>query len=237
MKLRGGCETRDPRLDRLPQFDERSRGFPIAAAVPKTLRGRTWPCSAYLDQGSEGACVGFAWAHELVAWPRVFRQDAASARWWYHEAQKIDEWEGGSYPGASPAYEGTSVLAGAKVVQSQGHMAEYRWAFSIDEVLRAISHEGPVVFGIPWRDSMFDTRPDGLLDCSGDLEAGGHAILGRGLLLKPRLAGVAEPVVRLRNSWGRGWGVDGDAFIRVSDLEDLLRGWGECCVPLDRRLL
>ena len=101
----------------------------------------------------------------------------------------------------------------------------------------AISHEGPVVFGIPWLDSMFDARPSGLLDCSGSV-MGGHAIMGRGLSLKPRLTGerLSEPVIRLHNSWGRSWGKDGDCFIRLSDLERLLEDDGECCVPVNRKI-
>jgi hypothetical protein len=63
-----------------------------------------------LDQGKEGACVGFAWSHELAAYPvRVEVDDEFARSKIYAEAQKIDEWPG-------EAYHGTSVLAGAKVV-------------------------------------------------------------------------------------------------------------------------
>ncbi len=228
--LKGGTITGDRRLDRIQQFDERSRYFPIRAVVPDALRSISWPCRPRLDQGREGACVGFSWSHELAAYPVQARGiDNATALFYYHEAQKIDEWPG-------EAYSGTSVLAGAKVALAQGYIAEYRWAFSIDEALRAISHAGPVVLGIPWKDSMYDPRPDGLLDCSGKV-IGGHAILARGLRLRSRLAGVAEPVIRLRNSWGADWGTNrGDCFIRVSELEALLKEGGDCCVPLGRKL-
>jgi hypothetical protein len=171
--------------------------------------------------------VGFAWSHELAAYPVQARGiDNATAQYYYREAQKVDEWPG-------EAYSGTSVLAGAKVALAQGYIAEYRWAFSIDEVLRAIAYAGPVVRGMPWKDTMYDPRPDGLLDCSGKV-IGGHAILGRGLRLRARLEGVSEPVVRLRNSWSASWGSNGDCFLRVSDLEQLLAEGGECCLPLGR---
>jgi hypothetical protein len=81
---------------------------------------------------------------------------------------------------------------------------------------------------------MYEPRPDGLLDCSGR-QIGGHAICARGLRLHSRLDGVTEPVVRLLNSWGTDYGLNGDVFIRVSDLERLMKDGGDCCVPLGRR--
>lgn len=146
---------------------------------------------------------------------------------------------GNSYPGAVPQYEGTAVIAGAKVMQRLGFYDSYRWAFTIDDVLRAIGHEGPVVFGVHWREGMFDPRPSGLLDCTGSV-AGGHAILGRGITLQSRLKGESTklgPVVRFHNSWGKDWGRDGSAFIRVADLEVLLKDQGECCCPVGRHTI
>jgi hypothetical protein len=236
--LRNGSTTTDPRLDRLEQFDERSRNFPIRTQVPEALtRGRSWPCTPRYDQGREGACVSFAWHHELGAYPKAiggFTFTAMKERYW--EMQRTDEWPGGSYPGASPFYEGTSVLAGAKLMTSAGYYEEYRWAFTVDEVLRAIVHEGPVVLGIPWLDSMYKPRPSGLMDCTGNV-AGGHAIMARGVSLKPRLRGEAndEPIIRLRNSWSSAWGQYGDCFVKTSDLERLLKDNGECCVPMQRK--
>ena len=235
-------------LDRLQHFDPRSRAFGISTAVPQTIESRSWPSSLWLDQGEEGACVSFAWNGEAGATPVAIKgitDKLAQAR--YFDIQRADEWPGGAYPGADPYYEGTSVLAGAKVMHGLGYFKQYRWAFGIEEALRAISHEGPVVCGVSWLDSMFDPRSDATLDVSGSV-AGGHAILARGVVL-PR-SGVAvvttaiskkrlrikstEPVVRLRNSWSAKWGVDGEAFIRASDLERLLLDGGECCVPVGR---
>lgn len=230
MKLRGGFTTEDPRLDRLPEQDPRSRRFPVSAIVPEALRSRTWPIRGlWLDQGREGACVGYAWHHEAAASPvpvRTVTNEDAFAR--YRRMQEVDEWPGSDY-------SGTSVLAGAKVMQGDGFFSEYRWAFSVDDLLRAVAHEGPAVIGIPWLNSMYSTRPSGLLDCSGTL-VGGHAILVRGVTLKARLKGETRlgPVVRLRNSWGEDWGKGGDAYLRVEDLEKLLAQGGDACVPVGR---
>lgn len=210
-------------FDRLVQFDERSRDYNIRTALsPKPLRTRSWAARDCLDQGREGACVGFAWAHELIAVPYPIQTTDAMARTIYREAQRVDEWDG-------EAYEGTSVLAGAKIVAKWGFIEEYRWAFSIDDVLNTLSHFGPVVFGLPWLDSMFEPGPDGILDCTGK-EIGGHAILGRGLRLNR-----GTPLVKWRQSWGRDHGKNGDVLIRVDDLERLLKMGGEACVPVTRR--
>jgi hypothetical protein len=222
-------------LGRRVEFDDRSRGFPIRALLPEGLRGRSWICKVVLDQDKndterdKNSCVGNGWAHELAASPVVVPGvDEPFAIRIYHEAQRRDQWPGEDY-------DGSSVLGGAKAVQAFGYMPEYRWAgvgstSVIDDVMLALSHHGPVVLGTNWLENMFDSAPS-VLDVSGAV-AGGHCYLARGLLLKPRFA--KEPVVRIRNSWGRSWGVEGDAFIRVSDLERLLKDNGEACVPVRR---
>ena len=73
IKLKDGTEVEDRRLDRLESFDDRSRNFPIMAA--RELEGRrprnyTWRMTGpVLNQGNEGACVGFGISHELAARP------------------------------------------------------------------------------------------------------------------------------------------------------------------------
>jgi hypothetical protein len=240
--LKGGFVTTDPRLDRLPEFDDRSRNFSVALdpRFREKLKAKTWPMPIRLDQGSEGACVGFSRAHDLACSPSPVKGMTNDyAKQIYKIAQTLDEWPGENY-------SGSSVLGGVKAAQQLGYVGEYRWAFGIDDVLHALATVGPVVFGIPWLDSMFNTRPDGLLDCSGDV-AGGHAIQGRSVHL-PTIGGVVNisrtwkgrtrrlrikssvPVVGLTNSWDYDWGVFGEAFIKADDLENLLNDWGEACI-------
>ena len=93
-KLRDGSQSGDIRLDRIIFFDERSRAYPIRRMVAvKKPRSYTWRCKTYLDQGSEGACVGFGIAHELAARPSevkgLTKKFAREAIYW--EEQKIDE--------------------------------------------------------------------------------------------------------------------------------------------------
>lgn len=210
-------------LDRRVSFDERSRNFPIRAIVPKRPRSYTWSVGAtWLDQGTEGACVGFAWAHELIARPAIVASvtDAFALERIYHEARKIDEWPGENY-------DGTSVLAGAKVVKAMGAMAEYRWAFGLDDLRLAIGHAGPAVLGLNWYEGMFDPDEQGFIRPSGSI-AGGHAIVCYAVNQKQRY-------FKLRNSWGRDWGRAGDCFLSFDDMGRLLSEQGEACIPVGRK--
>jgi hypothetical protein len=144
----------------------------------------------------------------------------------YWRAQQIDEWEGGEYPGASPRYAGTSVLAGAKVIKSLGYIQEYRWAFSLEDLRLTIGYRGPAVLGLNWYEGMFDTDADGYIRPTGEL-AGGHAILAYANSERHKR-------ISLWNSWGRGFGRDGMAYISYDDLDRLLHEQGEACVPVVR---
>lgn len=232
VELRDGSVTLDPRLDRIKHQDSRSRHYAVAAAVPTDIRpSRSWAVDERLDQGYEGACVGFGVTHELAAYPKATPDlDYAFAMAIYNEAKRIDPWPGEDY-------EGTAVLAGAKAAQARGYFDEYRWCFSVEDMLRALSNEGPVVVGTNWTDSMYDPSPAGLVDPSGEV-IGGHCFLIRGYQLRPdehlRAEGVTEAVFRFRNSWGPGWGRNGDGFITVSDYEKYLLPEGDQVVFMGR---
>ena len=132
-------------FDRLAEFDERSRLYRAVDLIQDYwLRSYTWGVDVWNDQGYEGACVGFAWSHELSARPKIYRVYADGARKIYKRAQVLDQWPGEDY-------EGTSVLAGIKAVQELKGInglpliQEYRWAFGIEEVVRVVGRRGPLV--------------------------------------------------------------------------------------------
>lgn len=216
--LADGTVTKDPRLDRLVKFDERSRNFPIRTILGGKPRSYTWRCPVWLDQGREGACTGFSVAHEIAARPSVSAVDASLAQRLYRRAQQIDEWPG-------EAYEGSSVLAAMKAATEEGYFSQYRWAFGIDDLIMAVG-SGPAVLGINWYEGMFDVDSSGWIHVDGEV-AGGHAILCHGVSLKGRC-------FKLHNSWGRSWGVDGECKISFEDTERLLNEQGEACVPISR---
>lgn len=207
-------------FDRIPHFDPRNRDYPIMALIEeRVIRARGWSLKTQLDQGAEGACVGFAWAHELAAIPRKVSVTDDYARQIYHRAQQLDIWPG-------EQYEGTSVLGGAKATQEKGHMLEYRWAFGLNEALLAISYGGPVVLGLDWHYDMMDTDSKGYIHPSGGV-AGGHAIVAIAVH-------TAVKRVVLQNSWGSFWGIGGRCYLTWDDFGSLLNDNGECCVPVGR---
>lgn len=223
--LKGSHHTSDPRLDRIPSFDPKSRSFPIRTLLERSgatkPRSFTWRVPIALDQGDEGACVGFGWSHELAARPvsiHDITNDTAFAL--YKRAQELDEWPGNDY-------SGTSVLAGAKAVEEAGFLKEYRWAFGLEDVRLTIGYHGPVVLGLNWYDGMFTPQGDGRIAPTGDL-AGGHCILAYSVSEKLK-------VVRLWNSWGPNWWHGGSwCYLTFDDLDKLLNEQGEACVPVRR---
>lgn len=211
-------------LDRLYAPDDRDRLWRASFVLPDSSRStRYWyDTEAFLDQGSEGACVGFGWTHWLNDGPvtRSGYFDAAYARELYKEAQVVDEWPG-------EAYSGTSVRAGVKVLQHRGFVTNYVWAFTLSEVVQTLLEGGPVVVGTNWYDSM--DSPDAVgfihLNASSRLR-GGHCYVLNGI-------NVDQEKVRLKNSWGPTWGNKGRAWLSFSSLDRLIREDGEACLAIE----
>ncbi len=209
MELRNGTTVDDPRLGLLAQADPRNHDYKVAKADRGAV---TWAVDNVLDQGNDGACVGYAFTHLLRAqgWhhPAI---DEAFAWSIYTAAQKVDPWPGGEYAGAKPQMAGTSLLAGAKVLHRAGYFGEYRWASTVSKVRDGLM-AGPGVLGCMWRASM-DDAADGIVTVKGR-RVGGHALL---------INGVDDDLFMLTNSWGGSWGDDGTAIITADDLAKLLR--------------
>lgn len=209
-------------FDRRIHYDDRSRDFMIRTLVAEVpIRSYTWGCPVRLDQGEEGACVGFGWVHEFAARPKphslVVNQHARDL---YRAAQLIDPWP------ETPPEEGTAVLAGAKIAQEYGYLGEYRWCFSIDDLRRTVGNVGPVVMGTWWWTGMMETDANGFIHATGVRE-GGHAWLVNSYNVLKRRFGMVQ-------SWGTSWGRNGTAYIHEDDMETLLMDEGEGCVPTQR---
>jgi len=232
MKLKNDETSKDPRLDRLIDFDPRNKNYPVRELVKtKKHRSYTWRCGIQLDQGHDGACVGFAVAHELAARPAevkdIDEQYAKEAIYW--DAQKIDSWVGGEYPGADPRYSGTSIIAGVKAAQRYGWFNEYRWAFGINDLILGVGHNGPAVIGVGWYSGMMEPDENDFINVSGNL-LGGHAVLCNAVSVKKQR-------FTIHNSWGSSWGKNGECYISFDDMERLLDEEGEAVFFLKRHNL
>jgi hypothetical protein len=232
-------------LGRREEFDERSRGFAAVSLLttdPNDVRTKSWYLNQYLDQGVEGACVGFSIAHELAAHPFPVRNVTPElAQQIYKRAQKLDQWPGENY-------EGTSVIAGLKAAREingkdgKPLIGSFRWAFGVKQVVQTLSWLGPVILGVKWFEGMFEPDATGFLNPTGQV-TGGHAIMAQGVELRPvrykpprdwSEVDLDKSYVNLHNSWGREWGRKGRARIRLSDLDSLLKMQGEAAIPLER---
>lgn len=230
-------------FDYVPRLVEANLPYRVATPEPNLIqRSRFWVPGVVLDQGAEGACVGFGCTAEAMAspvrwgpvdpdihgpWATINPAQRAAGEV-YRRAKEIDEWEGVDY-------DGTSVRAGMLVGRERGWWEGFRWALNMVE-LRTALELGPVVVGVEWRSSMYEA-PGGVLTATGHV-VGGHCILVTGYTPLRRFAGSLAngPAYRLRNSWSASWGANGSAYIRADELDRILFGsGGEAAVPIGRK--
>jgi len=208
-------------LGRLAAPDLRDHDWLVREVVPRSLLTRKfwWGYGLpRLDQGSSPHCVAYSWSNFLIDSPTPHKLDRDPV-WIYHEAQKVDEWPGEDY-------DGTSVRAGAKVLSNLGEFTEYRWAFTLNDVIDAVLERGPVVVGTNWYEEMFYPDSNNVIHIGGDI-AGGHAWKIDGVNTELRF-------FRMKNSWGAYWGKGGFARISFDDVSRLLDEDGEACMAIER---
>lgn len=180
-------------------------------------RNRLWKQSVWLDQGSEGACTGFGFAHVYGTTPRrKFFVNDEFGRQRYYRARQEDEWPGENY-------EGSSVLGVMEAAHKDGLIKSYHWAVTLSEIVYAVSYHGPLVMGVNWYQGMLNTDAAGYVRPTGRV-VGGHALAIGGINWTNRC-------FILFNSWGRDWGRDGSARISFADMNLLLLENGEFALP------
>lgn len=195
----------------------------MRAAIPMRLPSYKyhWDGGLWYNQGSYGVCVGASWSHWIEDGP-VTQPGTVNPIDLYREIVKVDEWPQNDN---GDLYFGSSVRAGAKVLQTKGLISEYRWAWDAKTVADTVLGKGPVVVGSNWYSGMFKTDSDGFVNLTGSRE-GGHAWIINGYNANRR-------VFRAKNSWGRNWGVNGRFLLRFDDLERLIDEDGEACLAVE----
>jgi hypothetical protein len=191
--------------------------------IPKTvpITSRYWNDNVWWgDQGSTPQCVGYAWAHWIEDGPVLHTgiHPLVTPKIIYENAQRLDEWPGENY-------DGTSVRGGVKYLQNRRLVSSYYWAFDVNTLINTVLNLGPVVVGTNWYYNMFYPNRNGVISIGGRI-AGGHAYVINGVDINTRL-------FRMKNSWGRSWGLQGHAYISFNDMSRLIREQGEICIATE----
>jgi hypothetical protein len=213
-------------LGRLQRHDSRSRLYAAPAARVGTI---SWQIGPILDQGSLGACTGYAAAAALNCMPNAdllrdrgitapFGGDEAKA---FYSLATVSDKFAGCWP---PLDAGSSGLGVADGLKQLGLIAGYRHAFGLQHLVQALQ-SGPVLIGIPWLESMFEPDPQtAVVTCTGAV-AGGHEFCAFGV-------DVEHGLVWCQQSWGPGWGRDGTFAFRFADIGKLLNLGGDVVLPV-----
>jgi hypothetical protein len=216
------------RFGRLPSKDPRSLNYllqvPRGALEATQLTYKHWDTGLVLDQGSTPQCVEYSGRQYLETSPvrNKYTEPYGSL---YKLCQQVDEWEGEDY-------EGTSVNALFKVLKEKGYVSEYRWAYDNESVAMWLLEKGPMVVGTDWYQGMLEPDEDNFVTVMG-YPVGGHAYLLSGTNTRKKCPDGSLGAHRITNSWGRGWGDNGRAWVSYRDFSTLLRNWGEAATATE----
>jgi hypothetical protein len=222
---------------RLFALDTRDGDYLARMVVPEGYqrrKRRTWPAPGVSDQGPEGSCTGWGTAAVFWAKPRQRRYVSLNGKRTkldpvaiYHGARQHDEWEGDQY-------EGSSVRGACEFVKHAGLISEYRWSFTVEDLLTAIDLWGPAVIGIDWPPGM--RNPKAVTTLRGRTRTvarftGPAGDMGHCLAV----VGYDEPAgySDLKNSHGAHYGDNGRVLLPLEDLEAALRAAGEAATLIE----
>jgi len=219
--------------DRLLRDIEPSKLEALTTAVPEATptNGRHMykmhESSFRIDQGSEGTCVGHGTTNLMagaplthMAFPSFAEVNVAHtfARQLYFDITGDTTYQEGAWPRDAMAW-----------CVEKGYASAYYRLVNTDEIIDFLLNHGMVGFASPWYDSMWNVTsgwnynklPYLRVDPSTRL-AGYHWYVLSGIDLAPDDA--RAPRVRMWNSWGPSWGLNGCAAIAIDDLPILYDG-------------
>lgn len=190
---------------------------PDPAALPAVFAST--PVPPILNQGSTPQCVAFS-----AAGVKDFQDyDDTTPTWYDFDHDLFFNRIGGGPNGAFLRTAQDQLLkVGYPLVGNAAAAAQHKTSsyfavpVTVADIKAAISTFGEVVFGVTWGNSWFNPNSAGVLP-PFDYEAGGHAIRCRGW--------DDSKGFRLPNSWGAGWGVNGECYLPYSELSHVFEVW------------
>ncbi len=209
--------------------DPRNRAFPargVLFAEDAPIIRKSWWCRHLFDQQGP-SCTMQSAAGVLHTSPFRIQLDRSNLAAYdteeerhagYLRAQNYDPWEGSNY-------DGSSTDAPFKMLREDGRIREWRWCFGLNDVLRTLSHHGPVSIGTLFYSGMDEPLdPDGLVEATGDIW-GGHAYELFACIPDESYAGGGA--VDWMQSWGARGPRKGRYRMSWATLERLLAEQGE----------
>lgn len=226
---------------RMLHHDPESRDYAVESVVP----ARSWAhrLGPVLDQARVNGCTGWTGA-DWLNWSGAIRnrrrynrtQHQRSTNRFLGDPDGLDLYEaatrndnlGWTYP---PSDKGSTGLGVAKALQKLGVIDHYLWTFNFVSLLGAAFRQ-PVMLGTLWTAPMMDPDAKGIIHIGTDkqIRAADDAGEGHEYLIyrgnwPHRLAGI-------RNHWTADWGLGGNAWIPLDELETLVMAHrGDVCVP------
>ena len=180
-------------------------------ALPATYAVPGMP--VVLDQGSSPMCVAYS-SSTLKSWQDRRDQE----RWFNFDEPAFFKQIGGTSDGARVRDAMDSMLAKGYPPDPARHKiaAYYTVPVTSSASIKAAIHDlGPVIISTPWYRSWFHPTREGILP-TPDVKVGGHAIVAYGWDARG---------LRLRNSWGVDWGINGDCWMPDVDLARVVGAW------------
>lgn len=186
------------------------------------------PLLPALDQGSVGACTGFAALQCRLTrpwqWDRALSLESLNsmALSVYSGATRRDRWSG-AWP---PDDTGSDVVSALEQATADGYWSGYTAIGSFVELQYAVQKQ-PCVVGTDWYDGFFEPDACGRVAKTGTI-AGGHAWVLHGFRYS-----TGEALGR--TSWGEfgvNWeGKSGFFWVKIDVLKDLLANDGDAVCP------
>ena len=215
-----------PGFGRIYQPDPRDDLYRMANFVDLSLAlppYKFWPCREADNQGNTPECVGFSWRNWLQAAPVMVKIGVGlTGDQIYDQAQPLD--------GIPMPHDGSTVRAGAQVLQKAGNIVSYVWAKDVATIKAFVCQSGPIVVGSDWYSGQMNPDSNNFVHVSGSV-VGGHAYCLVGW-------SSVRSAFRILNSWGRGWGQNGRAWISEADFTRLFNGGAgsEACTAVEQAI-
>lgn len=215
------------RLGRHVEHDPKSREYAYEKTVSTLVAVEHKRHSPIFNQGQLGSCTGNAAAGAKDTEPLYHSGSThligeAGAVDIYSLGTRLDGLSDGYYP---PTDTGSSGLAVSKAMKQEGMIGSYSHAFDMDAALAALQ-AGPVITGVAWYEGFDNPDANGLVQIAGQVR-GGHEICVVGY--EPQ-SNPDDALIKIANSWGTSWGVDGYFFWTVSTWKQLLADSGDVTI-------